>query len=116
MHWGEMTVVLVDDAGSHEVNRVQLGHDYPTDVISFNYAPIPGEAADGCSGEIVVNAEQACRMGRRYGGAAHELALYIAHGCDHLTGGDDSTPVQRRQMRRRELRWVKEAQNAGLLA
>jgi len=116
IQWGDMTVVLVDDAGSLEVNRAHLGHNYVTDVISFNYAPVPGEAEAGSSGEIVINVEQACRLGRRYGGPAHELALYLAHGCDHLSGGDDQTPVQRRQMRRRELRWVKDAKDAGLLA
>lgn len=31
----DISVALVDDAGIHEINRKFLGHDYPTDVISF---------------------------------------------------------------------------------
>jgi probable rRNA maturation factor len=109
LDWGEVSVVLVDDEASREVNRAHLGHDYATDVISFNFDPIPGESERGVCGEIVVNVEQAKRLGHRYGGAARELALYIAHGCDHLSGEDDKTPAQRQRMRRRELRWLKEA-------
>lgn len=105
--WGEVSVVLVDDAGSRAINKAHLGHDYATDVISFNFDPIPGDPASGACGEIIVNVEQAHRLGRCYGGAAHELALYIAHGCDHLAGEDDKTPAQRQSMRRRELRWLR---------
>lgn len=107
--WGEVSVVLVDDPGSRAVNAAHLDHDYATDVISFTFEAIPGESETGLSGEIVVNAEQALRMGKRYNGPTHELALYIAHGCDHLSGEDDQTPAQRQRMRRRELRWIREA-------
>lgn len=113
LHWGEVSVVLVNDRESREVNRVSLGHDYPTDVISFNFDPLPGEDAGACNGEIVVNAERALSLGKRHGGANRELTLYLAHGCDHLSGADDATPEQRMTMRRRELRWMKEAGEKG---
>jgi ssRNA-specific RNase YbeY (16S rRNA maturation enzyme) len=35
-----------------------------------------------------------------------ELALYIAHGFDHLSGADDDTPARRAAMRRTEMRWL----------
>ena len=114
IEWGDISVVLVDDAGSRAINKTYLGHDYATDVISFNFDPIPGDPASGTCGEIVVNLSQAHRVGRRYGGPPHELALYIAHGCDHLTGEDDTTPAQRQRMRRRELGWLKELGSKGL--
>jgi probable rRNA maturation factor len=113
IQWGEVSVVLVDDPGSRAINKAYLGHDYATDVISFNFDPIPGDPATGTCGEIVVNISQAHRLGRRYGGPAHELALYIAHGCDHLAGEDDTTPAQRQRMRKRELRWLREVQKHG---
>ena len=57
--------------------------------------------------ELVINAERALAEGRRRaGGAARELALYLAHGMDHLAGRDDDTPARRRAMRRRETRWL----------
>lgn len=113
--WGEVSIVLVDDRQSQEINRAHLGHDYATDVISFNFDPIPGDSATETSGEIVINVELACRLGTAYRGAAHELALYLAHGCDHLSGADDDTPQRRQQMRRRELRWLQEAEREGLM-
>jgi probable rRNA maturation factor len=111
--WGEISLVLSNDSGIHSINRDFLGHDYPTDVISFAYDPVPGEST-AISGEIVVNVELAVRLGARFGGPERELALYIAHGCDHLTGADDATTPQRRRMRARELRWLKEAEELGL--
>ena len=45
--WGEVSVVLVDDPGSRAINKAYLGHDYATDVISFNFDPIPGDPATG---------------------------------------------------------------------
>lgn len=107
--WGEVSVVLVDDQASREINKAHLGHDYATDVISFNFDPVPGDTGSGACGELVVNVEQAQRLGPRYGGFSRELALYIAHGIDHLSGEDDNTPARRQRMRRRELRWLTEA-------
>jgi len=112
--WGDITLVLSNDDGIHAVNRAFLNHDYPTDVISFSYSSIPGESG-AVAGEIVVNVELARRLGKRFGGETRELALYMAHGCDHLAGADDATVPQRRCMRSRELRWVKEAEEQGLL-
>ena len=37
-----------------------------------------------------------------------ELALYIAHGCDHLTDAEDSSEEGFRSMRSRELAWLDE--------
>lgn len=113
--WGEISIVLVDDRQSQEINRGHLGHDYATDVISFNFDPMPGESATEMNGEIVINVELAHRLGPTYRGADHELALYLAHGCDHLSGADDDTPQRRQQMRRRELRWLRDAKCEGLV-
>ena len=53
------------------------------------------------------NLERARAEGRgRPGGPARELALYLAHGLDHLAGADDDVPARRRAMRRRETAWL----------
>ncbi len=103
--WDCVSIVLADDALITDVNRTFLGHDYTTDVISFSYPPPPGIAANA-DGELFINVDQALRLGSRFGGAGRELALYAAHGCDHLGGADDATPAERRRMRRRECRWL----------
>jgi probable rRNA maturation factor len=114
--WNDITLVLADNTGMQRINRTHLGHDYPTDVIAFTYLPMQGSAESAPSGELYVNLELACELGSRFKSSAHELALYVAHGCDHLAGGEDCNPVLRRRMRRRELRWLAEASQLHLLA
>jgi rRNA maturation RNase YbeY len=103
--WGDLSIALVDDRGIIEWNRRLFGKSHPTDVISIGY-PRPGAEGQVCDGEICINAERALAVGPRYGGVARELALYLAHGINHLTGADDHAPEGRRRMRRRELRWL----------
>jgi rRNA maturation RNase YbeY len=113
-NWSALEILLTDDAGSVAANGAVFGRDYVTDVISLTYLPQPGE--QGGVGELIINVELAVREGaRRAGGPERELALYLAHGCDHLAGADDATPRQRRAMRRRERRWLRAAARAGLL-
>ncbi|MDD4101852.1 MAG: rRNA maturation RNase YbeY [Kiritimatiellae bacterium] len=106
--WREVTVYLLDNAGIVPVNQAVMRHAEATDVITQRYEPLPGEPA-GLIGEIFVNVERACRAAPRRRGwsADRELALYLAHGIDHLTGADDRAPAGRARMRRRELAWLR---------
>ena len=112
--WAEVSVVLTDDAGIALLNRTFLDHACATDVITFTLAPMPGGGAGTC-GEIYLNVERALEEGARRGNAADELALYLAHGCDHLTGANDRTVREQRRMRRRELLWLAQARQDGLM-
>ena len=107
--WRSVSLVLTDDAGIQELNHRYFGRDAATDVISFRLDPIPGEES-AVSGDIAVNVQRALSAGPRRRGwdASTELALYVAHGCDHLAGATDATPEAMRRMRRRELRWLRE--------
>ncbi len=106
--WREITVHLLDDAGIAPVNTAILTHDGATDVITQRYDPCPGEPG-GLIGEVFVNVERARHSAPRRAGWSpdRELALYLAHGFDHLTGADDRTPLERTRMRRRELAWLR---------
>jgi probable rRNA maturation factor len=106
--WQEVTLLLTDDAGITPYNREFFGKDRPTDVISFHSEPIPGE--EGATGDLIVNVECAVREGPQHDGVDAELALYIAHGFDHLSGADDDTTARRAAMRRTETRWLAELQ------
>ncbi len=109
-------ITLADDEGIRQVNRRVFLRDRATDVITVLYRELP---ADGCrisAAEIFVNVDCALRLGRgRHADTVREVALYIAHGLDHLFGGRDDTPRRRRAMLRRERQWVREAEHAGLL-
>lgn len=98
----EISVSLVDDAAIQEVNARYLDHDWPTDVISFDYAGDSGsDAAAAPSGEVIVSGETALRVsgerGDPDGGA--ELVLYVVHGVLHLMGYDDKQPEDAARMR-----------------
>lgn len=108
----DLSVVLLDDAAMPDCKQRVFGVRRQTDVISLAYAAIPG--IQPATAELVINAERALREGARHpGGAARELALYLAHGLDHLAGRDDDTPARRRSMRRRETRWLDAEGPAG---
>ena len=103
--WKEIALVLMDDAGISSVNSAYFNKCRPTDVISFRYTPNPEE--DGkISGEVLVNVQRAHEEGLRRGDRNHELALYIAHGCLHLTGADDHTASERAAMQRKQSSWI----------
>lgn len=103
--WSDVTLVLTDDPGIAVVKQASFGVYEVTDVVTLCYAPSPVDP--GTEGEIFVNVQRAfsrpCRPGWSPG---RELALYIAHGMDHLTGADDHIPAERRRMRERERRWI----------
>lgn len=100
---GEVAVILVDDAGIEPINRAAVGHDGATDVITLTYDAIPGEEY-GSTAEIILNVERA--LGQRPEDPSLELAYYLAHAFDHLSGRDDATPATRTAMHRRERRWL----------
>ena len=100
--------MLVDDAGITQTNREYFAKNRPTDVISFRYDPVPGEG-DVFSGDLIVNVDRAVQVGPDHQGIDYELALYIAHGFDHLSGAEDDTDAKRKKMRATETAWLKQA-------
>jgi rRNA maturation RNase YbeY len=111
----EITLTLVDHEHIRPLKQRYWKQDVTTDVIAFTYEAPPPALAGAAIGDLIVNVQQAIDVGPRLGGETHELALYLAHGLDHLTGADDNTPARRRAMRQRELGWLRRARAAGLL-
>jgi rRNA maturation RNase YbeY len=110
--WGDLSLVLTDDAGITRINRLYLDQEYATDVISFAGPSGPGSGGR-YSGELFVNVQRAREVGRA--DSARELALYIAHACDHACGATDRTRQGCRRMRARELGWLRAAAKMNLL-
>jgi len=112
--WLECSVVFVGHRRMTEINEQVLHHEGTTDVITFHYPSLPGEPA-GWRGEIVINVEEAVAVGHALRvSVARELALYLAHGCQHLGGADDQTRKERAAMSRRQNGWLKQAEEIGL--
>ncbi len=93
------SVAVVDDATIQQLNDQRLGHDWPTDVISF----VLDQTHTGVEGEVIASAQTATRLCRAAGwDARDELLLYIVHGLLHVCGMDDVEPEQRQAMRQAE--------------
>jgi probable rRNA maturation factor len=109
---GELSVAFLTDAALARLHGVFLGDPSRTDVITF-----AGDRSLGMAGEICVSADAAERQaaGRRGGGVAAELALYVVHGWLHLAGFDDRDPAARRSMRGAEARALRLLRAAGAL-
>ncbi len=98
-HQGEIGIRVTTDAAIHQINREHLGHDYPTDVISFPYAA----NRPHIEGELVVSVDTASERANELGWSVdHELLLYVVHGTLHIAGMDDHEPQDRLAMRHAE--------------
>jgi probable rRNA maturation factor len=95
----EISLAIVDDPTIRELHRRYLGHDEPTDVISFVLERSEGRL----EGEVIVSADTARTAAPRYRWTpAEELLLYVIHGTLHLAGYRDDTRRARTAMRARE--------------
>ena len=95
-----VSLAFVDNATIHRLNKQFLGHDEPTDVLTF---PLSGPGAKTLEGEIVIGAEVArAQAADRGHDVQAELGLYVVHGLLHLCGFDDTTSQAARRMRERE--------------
>ena len=91
---GEVGYLFCDDAKILEVNREFLGHDYYTDIITFDY-----DEGDTINGDIVISLDtvssNAALLGKDY---TEELHRVIIHGILHLCGLNDKGPGERELM------------------
>ena len=92
---GEIAYVFCDDAKILEVNRQYLGHDYYTDIITFDYCE-----DDKLSGDIFISLDTAKSNSATYGTDYYdELTRVIIHGILHLCGYKDKSDDESRAMR-----------------
>ena len=102
---GALNYIFCSDPYLLEINRQFLGHDYLTDIITFdNSEDYVGQYPDGAlSGDIYISIDTVRFNGQEYGeGFDRELHRVIAHGLLHLIGYDDTTPAQQKKMRVQE--------------
>lgn len=96
-----MTYIFCSAARLLEMNRQFLGHDYYTDVITFDYSDRKG--ARIVSGDIFIDVETVADNAREYGAAKlTEMRRVVVHGLLHLCGQKDKTPRANAQMHRKE--------------
>lgn len=95
---GNINYIFCSDERELEVNRAFLGHDYYTDVITFDYS-----TSQTLNGDIFISLEtvqsNAEMVGEPY---EKELLRILIHGVLHLTGQGDKTPETKAEMTAKE--------------
>ena len=95
---GTIHYIFCSDERELAVNREFLGHDYYTDVITFDYS-----TASTLNGDIFISLDTV-RSNAEMVGVSFEQELHriIIHGVLHLTGQGDKTPETKAQMTEKE--------------
>ena len=109
---GDLSYMFTDEPGILAANLRYLGHDYYTDIITFEpaFAPeaCPQEenapaAQTPISGDILISLPTVAYNARRYNVPySRELARVMVHGILHLCGLEDRSPQEEKAMRAAE--------------
>lgn len=93
-----VVAVFCGDGLIQRINREFLGHDYPTDTITFNYSG--GKEIDG---EFYVSLDVIKKNAKRFKTAfENELFRVAIHSALHLTGYEDDADAARARMKEKE--------------
>ena len=91
---GEIGYLFVNDEKILEVNNEYLGHDYYTDIITFDYTE-----GKTIGGDIYISLDTVFTNADKYGRPYdEELHRVIIHGILHLCGVNDKGPGERAKM------------------
>lgn len=113
---GHLDLTFIDPSDMAELNRVHMGHDGPTDVLSF---PLDGDGGDAdvfsmtdgdaddlppvLLGDVVICPQVAIEQAPEHGGDPDtELTLLVVHGVLHLLGHDHAQSAEEAVMVERE--------------
>ena len=91
---GVIDFIITTDEKVYEINTEFLGHDYYTDIITFDYS-----RGSVLNGEIYISEPRVRENASKYDTSfATEMRRVIFHGILHLCGYDDSTEGERKKM------------------
>ena len=95
----DINIIFCDDPYILDINQKYLGHDYFTDIITFDYCE-----GDRLSGDLYISIDSVAENAAEYaeGDLDRELSRVIVHGVLHLIGYDDHSEEDIRLMRSKE--------------
>ncbi len=104
---GEINYIFSNDDYILEINKSYLGHDYYTDIITFDTSSYSdfsvSEKSDRISADIFISIDTVIANASEYGATAlEELYRVMAHGILHLVGFDDHSDEDSANMRNAE--------------
>ena len=91
---GNLNYLFVNDEEILVANRQFVGHDYYTDIITFDYS-----RADRIAGDILISLETVASNAEKFKCSfEREFLRVIIHGVLHLVGINDKGPGEREIM------------------
>jgi rRNA maturation RNase YbeY len=107
---GNLSVIFCSDYYLLEMNKQYLGHNYFTDVITFDFVE-----ETVISGDIFISIDRIRDNARLYDSPViHELFRVIFHGVLHLIGYNDKTDDEIKLMREKENFYLQDVDFKGL--
>lgn len=95
---GNINYIFCSDERELAVNREFLGHDYYTDIITFDYS-----TPSTLNGDIFISLDTVRSNAEQLNiPFEDELRRILIHGILHLTGQGDKTPETKAQMTEKE--------------
>ncbi len=100
---GDLNFIITNDTILREINNRFLGHDYYTDVITFN-----NSNGTLINGEVYISIDTVRINANNYEVSLNnEVNRVILHGVLHLIGLDDKTEQEKVVMRNSEDNWLR---------
>ncbi len=95
---GEISIIFCSDTYLLQINGQYLGHNYYTDIITFDYTE-----EEVINGDLFISVDTVRANAQEYGQSfEQELRRVMVHGMLHLCGYEDATPGQQKAMRAAE--------------
>ena len=115
----EVSLVITDNEGIHQVNREFRNIDRPTDLLSFPAVPFETpcdyeileeddsyfdlDSGNLVLGDIMISSEKVVSQAEEYGHSiTREFAFLVAHSILHLLGYDHMTPEEAEIMEQKQ--------------
>ena len=95
--------VFCSDEYLGEINKKYLGHDYYTDIITFDHK----DTEDNVEGDLYISAERIKENAKNFGvKTEEELIRVIIHGVLHLIGYEDKSKKEKMIMTQKENKYI----------
>lgn len=99
-----LSYVFCSDKYLLGINERYLHHDTLTDIITFDFTE---EASSSIEGEIYISVQRVRENAKKLGiDFSQELHRVIVHGVLHLVGYKDKSEKERKEMRKREDKYL----------
>lgn len=95
----DLSIVFMSDEELLSLNNSSLGHDWYTDIITFEIE----RTVDALEAELYLSVDRAAENARKARVTLeYELVHLVIHGLLHLAGYDDHETTAKKLMKRRE--------------